>query len=141
VKSLYWISIIVLIFFSCNEKRKKIDLQVGDAIYKVEIADNDQERQQGLMNRDLLPRGEGMFFVFQESRPLSFWMKNTLIPLSIAYIDESGVIIDIKHMEPLDESPVMSSGPVKYALEVNRGDFQYKGIKEGDRVLIPKKYQ
>lgn len=93
------------------------------------------------MNREALTRGEGMLFVFPESQPLSFWMKNTLIPLSIAYIDDEGIIIDILPMEPRDLSAVSSSAPARYALEVNQGEFAYHRIKVGDKVVIPSEYR
>jgi len=133
----------VTLFFlviSCSPK-EKISINVAGQVFLVEVADDPQERQKGLMNRETLNRGEGMLFVFPESKPQNFWMKNTLIPLSIAYIDDEGIIIDILPMEPLDLSPVSSSGPARYALEVNQGEFAYHRIKVGDKVDIPSKYR
>ena len=100
-----------------------------------ELAKTGEERSKGLMFREKLPEGEGMLFIFERDQRLSFWMKNTLIPLSIAYISSDGIIIDIKDMRPHDESPVLSSRMVRYALEVPQGWFSRTGIRPGDRVL------
>ncbi len=117
-----------------------IDASGGDRIVvRVEIADNLYEQARGLMDRTALQEDRGMLFVYPSERPLSFWMRNTLIPLSIAYIDAQGRITDILNMKPLDdESPhYVSSEPVQYALEVNRGFFEERGVKVGDRVEVP----
>jgi uncharacterized protein len=105
---------------------------------EVEIADNDAERQRGLMERTALAENAGMLFVFEREQPLSFWMKNTLIPLSVAYIDSTGRIVDIQDMEPLDETSHPSAEPGQYALEVNQGFFAERGIEVGNEVEIPK---
>jgi uncharacterized membrane protein (UPF0127 family) len=101
-----------------------------------EIARTDAQRERGLMWRRSLAEGEGMLFVFDRDRILSFWMKNTLIPLSIAYIAADGRILEIHDMEPRRLAPVQSARSARYALEVNRGWFARMGIKAGD-VLGP----
>ncbi|MCL2800207.1 MAG: DUF192 domain-containing protein [Treponema sp.] len=106
------------------------------AVVKAEIARTPEEHMQGLMFREKLPDGEGMLFIFETDRILSFWMKNTLVPLSIAYITSEGIIIDIKNMYPHDTTSVYSSRSVRYALEVPQGWFSRVGVKEGDRVNI-----
>lgn len=103
----------------------------------VEIADTDEERQTGLMGRTALPEDAGMLFVFGAEQQLSFWMKDTLIPLSIAFIDSEGRIVDIQDMQPLDEAPHPSAAPAQYALEVNQGFFGARGIQVGDTVELP----
>jgi uncharacterized protein len=103
----------------------------------VEIADNDAERQRGLMERTALAENAGMLFVFEREKPLAFWMKNTLIPLSVAYIDSNGRIVDIQDMEPLDETTHPSAEPGRYALEVNQGFFAERGIEVGNEMEIP----
>jgi uncharacterized protein len=103
----------------------------------VEIAATDAERERGLMGRTALAEDAGMLFVFDREQQLSFWMKDTLIPLSIAYINESGRIVDIQDMQPLDETPHPSAAPAKYALEVNQGFFVARGIQVGDKVELP----
>jgi uncharacterized protein len=104
---------------------------------EVEIAENDSDRSQGLMYRESLGEECGMLFVFEEEQQLSFWMRNTLVPLSIAYIDSEGEIVSIHDMEPLDETSVPSEGPAMYALEVNQGFFEEEGVEVGDMVEIP----
>ncbi len=104
---------------------------------EVEIADERAEQQRGLMERTELAEDAGMLFVFERDEPRSFWMRNTLIPLSIAYIAESGRIVDIQDMQPLDETSHPSAEPARYALEVNQGFFAERGIEAGDEVEIP----
>ena len=102
---------------------------------EAEIADDDAERQRGLMERTALAEDAGMLFVFGRERELSFWMRNTLIPLSIAYIDADGRIVDIEDMEPLDDTTKHPSAePAQYALEVNQGFFDERGVEVGDTV-------
>jgi uncharacterized membrane protein (UPF0127 family) len=103
----------------------------------VEIAATDAERERGLMGRTALAEDAGMLFVFDQEQQLSFWMKDTLIPLSIAYIDGGGRIVDIQDMQPLDETPHPSAEPARYALEVNQGFFAARGIQVGDRAELP----
>jgi len=107
------------------------------ASVKAEIADNQETRNKGLMFRKKLPDGEGMLFVFEYDHVLSFWMKNTYIPLSIAFITHDGKIIDIKDMYPHDTSSVLSSRSARYALEVPQGWFSRAGVRAGDTVIIP----
>jgi uncharacterized membrane protein (UPF0127 family) len=102
----------------------------------VEIARTDEERAKGLMFRKNLPDGEGMIFVFDRDQLLSFWMKNTIIPLSIAYIASDGHIVEIKDMQPNDLNSVKSSRSVRYALEVPQGWFDRVNVKAGDVVKI-----
>jgi len=107
------------------------------ATVKAEIAVSREERNNGLMFRKKLPDGEGMLFVFESDQVLSFWMKNTYIPLSIAYIAHDGKIIDIKDMIPHDTSSVVSTRSVRYALEVPQGWYSRAGVRVGDMVKIP----
>ena len=106
---------------------------------RVEIADSPAEQQRGLMDRTALGKNRGMIFIFDREQVLSFWMKDTLIPLSIAYLDSNGRIVDIQDMKPLDDDPphYVSAEPSKYALEVNQGFFDKNGVKVGDRTELP----
>lgn len=97
----------------------------------VELALTPEARQQGYMHRKKVDFGEGMLFVFPADQILSFWMKNTRVPLSIAYISQSGEIRDIYDLEPFSERPVSSTRSVRYALEVPRGWFEENGVDEG----------
>ena len=105
---------------------------------RVEIADSPIEITRGLMYRTALAEDRGMLFVYPYEARLSFWMKNTLIPLSIAFIDAEGRIVDIQDMKPLDDDPpsYVSAKPARYALEVNQGFFEERGVKVGDRVEL-----
>ena len=106
---------------------------------RVEVADDLAEQAEGLMDRTVLGENRGMLFVYTEERELSFWMKNTLIPLSIAFIDSESRIIDIQDMKPLDDEPphYVSAEPAQYALEVNQGFFDERDVRAGDRVELP----
>jgi uncharacterized membrane protein (UPF0127 family) len=104
---------------------------------QVEIADTAAEWQTGLMERTALAQDAGMLFVYDQEQLLSFWMKDTLIPLSIAFIDSQGRIVDIQDMQPLDETSHQSAAPAQYALEVNQGFFGERGIMVGDTVELP----
>ena len=104
---------------------------------QVEIADDGRERRRGLMERTELAENAGMLFVFEREKTLSFWMKNTLIPLSVAYIDADGRIVDIQDMEPLDTTSHPSAEPAQYALEVNQGFYEEHGIEVGDMAELP----
>lgn len=108
----------------------------GARIY-VEIADTPEARAEGLMFRPSLPEDRGMLFVFPEPQTLAFWMRNTSIPLSIAYIDRDGTVLEIHDMEPYSLESVSSRQPALYALEVNRGTFEGLGIEPGDRLRLP----
>jgi uncharacterized membrane protein (UPF0127 family) len=104
---------------------------------RAEIARTEAERARGLMYRPSLPDGEGMLFVFERDQILSFWMKDTLIPLSIAFISYDGRIREIYDMKVRDLTPVNSRRSVRYALEVPQGWFERAGISAGDRLNIP----
>ncbi len=117
-----------------------IDASSGEEVeVRVEIADDDPERARGLMHRTALAENRGMLFVFPREERLSFWMKNTLIPLSVAFIDSEGRIVDIQDMKPLDDDPpsYVSARPAQYALEVNQGFFEERGVEVGDRAELP----
>jgi uncharacterized membrane protein (UPF0127 family) len=109
-------------------------LTIGTATVTVEIADDPTERAQGLMNRRTLADDHGMLFVYPDERPRSFWMKDTPLPLSIAYLDAQGRIVRIADMTPFDTSSVPSMRPAMYALEVNQGWFARHGVKVGSSV-------
>jgi uncharacterized membrane protein (UPF0127 family) len=102
---------------------------------RVEIADSDQERQAGLSGRDSLGRNEGMLFVTEQR--LGFWMKDTLLPLSAAFINECGEILHIVDMQPQTLVIHNTSAPYAFGLEVNGGWFAANGIGVGDRVELP----
>lgn len=111
----------------------------GTKLIRVEIAETDQQRGQGLMFRECLDENSGMIFVFFEPTQAGFWMKNTKIPLSIAFFDIEGNILRILDMEPCETDPCESYDPgVAFvgALEVNQGAFAEWGVEEGDHITI-----
>jgi uncharacterized membrane protein (UPF0127 family) len=110
-----------------------------EVVVRVEIADTDEERQVGLMNRGSLPEDAGMIFLFDEATSSGFWMKNTLIPLSIAFMGDDGTILAILDMEPCGADPCEIYEPgVSYtsALEVNQGAFSDWGVAVGDVLTL-----
>lgn len=111
-----------------------VRMGVGSTTLQVEIALTPEAQSQGLMFRDSLPWDQGMLFVYDHPQHLTFWMKNTTIPLDIAFISAEGRIEEILTMTPLTEKIYRSSRPALYALEVNRGWFRKKGVKVGDRI-------
>ena len=132
-------------FISCQGKynlpKQNLIIEKKDGTtvkVNAEIASKFEERNYGFMNRKNIPEGTGMLFVFENDQILSFWMKNTPTPLSIAYIDSKGKIIDIYDMTPYSLSSVTSTRSVRYALEVPQGWYKKTGISTGDKVIIGK---
>ncbi len=107
---------------------------VGNHRIEVEIAANHKDRMRGLMHRESMPEDHGMLFLFADEEIRSFWMKNTPLPLSIAYADAGGRIVRIVDLEPFSEQPRSSGRPAKYALEMHQGWFERHGVFEGDAI-------
>jgi hypothetical protein len=107
-------------------------LVVGNHRITVEVAATAADRGQGLMHRESLPADHGMLFVFPHERVLTFWMKDTPLPLSIAFADGGGRIVRIADLEPLSATPVSSGRPARFALEMERGWFEKRGVFVGD---------
>ena len=106
-------------------------LHIGQHVFRVEVAATPQQRQQGLMGRTRLPVNGGMLFVFEQAGQHCFWMRNTPLPLSIAFIDASGRIVDLADMQPFSDTQHCPATEVRYALEVPQGGFLQRGIKPG----------
>ncbi|MEI6633309.1 MAG: DUF192 domain-containing protein [Chlamydiota bacterium] len=132
-----------LIALSCGDEppRLKLDtgvLRVGGREIMAEIARTPSEMSRGLMYRRSLGKECGMLFAYETPRNLSFWMKNTRIPLDIAFLDDGGRILQVEEMQPYDElGRTVSREPARYALEMNRGWFAANGVTVGDVVQIP----
>ena len=141
--SLITILLLLTPLLSCKSKKLpvkdiKIVRQDGtEFTVKAEIAEKTEDRNHGFMERKNIPDGTGMLFVFEKDQILSFWMKNTPHPLSIAYIDSKGKIRNIYDMTPYSLSSIISTVSVRYALEVPQGWYKKNGITEGDTVILP----
>jgi len=108
-----------------------------DVTLDAEVADEPEERAQGLMNRQSLPDGAGMLFVWPADTETSFWMRDTVIPLSIAFVTAGGVVIDIQDMAPLSEERISAPQPYRYAVEVNQGWFGNNDVRLDDVLQLP----
>ena len=111
-----------------------VQLNAGMHLIRAEVAADYDSRMTGLMHRSSMPSNAGMLFIFDDNQRQCMWMKNTLIPLSVAFIDESGVVINIEEMAPQTEDSHCASRPSRYALEMNKGWFAARGIKPGSRL-------
>ena len=110
---------------------------IKDQSFTIEVADTDDKRQLGLMNRPSLPKNHGMLFVFDKPDYYSFWMKNTLIPLDLVYLDESGKVVDIHPLKPKDETAIEPAAPAKFALELNAGTCKTLSLTLGNTLKLP----
>ena len=144
-RRILFISLIFCIFalgVSCrnsNLEKKILTLCKADGTelsVKAEIAVKPEDRNFGFMERKNIPDGTGMLFIFEYDQILSFWMKNTPTPLSIAFITKDGKIKDIFDMQPFSTASKTSTGYVRYALEVPQGWYKKNGIKTGDVLKI-----
>ena len=108
--------------------------ELGFGMYRIEaeVAHTFETRQVGLMNRTAMPLHRGMVFVFPEARAHCMWMKNTPLPLSVAFVDDRGKVINIEDMQPHTTDNHCAAGPARFALEMNLGWFAARGIKAGD---------
>ncbi len=106
-------------------------LNIGVHLIRAEVAISDEERARGLMFREKMGTNEGMVFRFPEARKVCMWMKNTLLPLSVAFLDEDGRIINIEDMQPQTLDAHCGSKPARYALEMNQGWFKQRNVKPG----------
>lgn len=121
-------------FAQQDPKFQVISLNAGIHVIKAEVASTNAERQQGLMFREKMAPNEGMVFVFDGPAEVCMWMKNTLLPLSVAFIDERGKIINIEDMKPQTTDSHCGKKLVRYALEMNQGWFKQKNIKPGTSI-------
>ena len=127
-----------VLVFSCAPQQADplltYPLRIGEHSIRAELANTPQTRRVGLMYRQRLAGASGMIFVFPREQRVSMWMKNTLIPLSVAFLDADGRILNIEDMQPGSEQTHSSKGSATYALEVNQGWFEARGIRDGARV-------
>ena len=111
-----------------------VQLAAGMHAIRAEVANSMDARMQGLMLRKSMAANDGMLFVFEESTKHCMWMKNTLIPLSVAFMDDAGTIVTVLEMQPHDETSRCATQPARYALEMNKGWFAQRGIKAGTKL-------
>ena len=136
--TLFIISAQVASASTCREDTVYLQGDWGEARFSVEIADDPQERAVGLINRDSMPMSSGMLFVYERPQPLSFWMRNTLIPLDMIFVDQTGVVRHVHHEAvPLDETPIFGGRDLTHVLEINGGLSKQMGIEEGTRIKHP----
>ncbi len=114
-----------------------VTLQAGIHLVKAEVADDERKRAIGLMFRESLAPNHGMLFVFREKAGHCFWMRNTLIPLSIAFLDDDGTIVNIEDMAPRSEDSHCPKRPVRFALEMEQGWFAKRGLAAGAKLASP----
>lgn len=111
-----------------------VTLSAGMHNVQAQVAASPDQRQIGLMYRREMPTNEGMLFVFEDASRQCFWMRNTLLPLSIAFVADDGTIVNVADMKPMTEDSHCSSKPVRYALEMNAGWFAKRGIGPGSKL-------
>ena len=132
--------LLLLIFTLCltsagaGAAMPQIELEVNKQKFVAEVAITDADRTQGLMHRRMLPENRGMLFVFDSVAYHGMWMMNTYIPLSVAFLDETGVIINIEDMKPHTRESHYAARPARYALEMNLGWFRKHGISPGMKI-------
>jgi len=112
----------------------KIRLNAGIHNIDAQVAQTPEQREIGLMFRASMPANEGMLFAFERPAQQCFWMKNTLIPLDAAFVDDAGTVINIEHMKPQTLASHCSQKPVRFVLEMNDGWFAKRGIKPGSKL-------
>jgi uncharacterized membrane protein (UPF0127 family) len=119
-------------------KLRTVDVRLGNRNFRLEVADNDDTRAYGLMHRRTMPADHGMIFVFPTERPVTFWMRNTFIPLDVVFVNVQRQVVAIKQGRPLDDRTPLSSGaPASYVIELNQGTAAAAGLKVGDKIDIP----
>ncbi len=138
IRTAFFAVFLSLVSFVYPQDLLKIPLYLKDKEISVEVAKTPEEAAHGLMGRKHLDKDGGMLFIFENEGYHAFWMKDTLIPLSIAFIDKEGRIVKITHMKPLSLKSHAPPKPVLYALEMNKGWFSTNGIREGDIVRFSK---
>lgn len=125
-------------FAGCSDGRVELRGDWGTARFRVEVADDEQERAIGLMNREQMPAAAGMLFVYDHPQRVSFWMENTLIPLDMVFLDASGTVARVhENAVPLDRTPIPGGTDIQYVLEINGGLAAQIGIAEGDELRHP----
>jgi uncharacterized membrane protein (UPF0127 family) len=127
-------AMLILLAAIAHAEVPAVPLMIGKHSLVAEVASTESQRGTGLMHRRMLPENRGMLFVFPDIALHGMWMMNTFLPLSVAFIDRDGTIINIADMEPHTTNTHNATRPAKYALEMNQGWFRKRGIKAGDKI-------
>lgn len=123
---------------ACSDSVATVATDTAKVRFQVELAISPQDQAQGLMHRDTLPDRAGMLFIYPKPQPVAFWMRNTLIPLDMIFIDDQGRVSHVHHNAvPLDETPIYGGDAIKAVLEINAGLAKNYGISETSVVLHP----
>ena len=134
-KRLFFISLLAVFVQQAAAQMPRMELTLGFFRIEAEVAANNENRMQGLMYRKTMPANQGMLFVFPGIGQHCMWMKNTDLPLSVAFLDRNGQIINIENMQPHTENSHCAASPAVYALEMNLGWFKNQKIKVGDKLI------
>jgi uncharacterized membrane protein (UPF0127 family) len=118
-----------------------IEVRIGGEAFRLEVARSDAEKARGLMHRRSLGAREGMLFVYDADEHMSFWMKDTTIPLTLAFLSRDGQILQIAEMKPLSLKPLTSQWAARYVLELPRGTLERLGVRVGERIELPADFQ
>ena len=130
-----------VLLFGCRDLEERIDVEIGGEFFRLEVARTEEQRRKGLMFRRSLKSREGMLFVFETDRHLSFWMANTSITLSLAFLSRNGRILQIVDLKPGSLRTVTSKRAARYGLELCSGTFDELGVEPGDYVKFPEGFR
>ena len=131
------LALLLLALASCSRTLPTISVEIGGEQFRIEVARSEEQKTRGLMHRRTLGERSGMIFVYEADEHLSFWMKNTTLPLTLAFLSREGEILQIEELKPLSLKPVSSSRAARYALELPAGSLRRLGVVPGDRVVLP----
>lgn len=140
-KKLFVLSVLMLMLAACAGQNTlpTTTITIHHHEFTLEIANTPETRERGLMYRDNMPKNHGMIFIFDQAGRVSFWMKNTRIPLDIIYISEQGIVTGIYTLQPYDERGIHGPPEARFAIELNAGISNEIGLKSGDKLLMPEK--
>ena len=137
MKPLFFVSLLAALAGAApavQAEMPRLELTAGMYRIDAEVAADQQNRMLGLMHRKSMPQHQGMLFVFPQQNTHCMWMRNTLLPLSVAFLDDNGVVINVEDMQPQTEDSHCARRPARFALEMNLGWFRERGIKSGSKI-------
>ena len=145
IRRLFPLSAVVLLcvsaVLSCsNGLEERIDVVLGGETFRVEVARTAEQKRQGLMLHESIGPREGMIFVYNTDQHLSFWMKDTIIPLTLVFLSKNGEILQVEYLKPFSLKTVISKRAARYGLELPEGVLEELGVEVGNRVLLPEDF-